>query len=84
MPFFRSLLSDKLSAINAKMGRLSTLVEQSTDMGEQMAKMQREQLAVQNKLLNAEKLNGALLEKANRSSEELLNDLRYGQRYWVK
>ncbi|MBQ7769643.1 MAG: hypothetical protein IJ373_00460 [Clostridia bacterium] len=79
-----SLLSDKLSAINAKMGRLSTLVEQSTDMGEQMAKMQREQLAVQNKLLSTEKLNGALLEKANRSSEELLNDLRYGQRYWVK
>ncbi len=79
-----SLLSDKLSTINTNLGRLGTLVENSNVMGEQIAETQREQLSVQNKLLNAEKLNGALLEKANRSSEELLNDLRYGQKYWVQ
>ncbi len=37
-----------------------------------------------NEQISEARLNGALLEKANRSSEELLNDLRYGQRYWVK
>ena len=79
-----SLLSDKLSVINTNLGRLNTLVERGNEMSDQIDRTQREQLAVQNKLLSTEKLNGALLEKANRSSEELLNDLRYGQRYWVK
>lgn len=35
-------------------------------------------------LLNAQNLNNALLERANTQSDELMNELRYNQKYWVK
>lgn len=34
--------------------------------------------------LSATELNNALLEQANRTSDQLLGDLRYGQKFWVK
>ena len=35
-------------------------------------------------LLDSQALNAALLKEANRSSDELMNELRYNQKYWVK
>lgn len=35
-------------------------------------------------LIEAEALNAALLQKANKSSDELMHELRYNQQFWVK
>ena len=36
------------------------------------------------RIANAEYLNASLLQKANESSDELMRELRYNQRYWYK
>ena len=40
--------------------------------------------AQSNALLKAEEFNASLLEKANLNSDQLMNELRYNQKYWVK
>ena len=35
-------------------------------------------------LLDSQALNASLLKEANRRSDELMNELRYNQKYWVK
>jgi hypothetical protein len=43
------------------------------------------QIIANNKeVVNEQKLQTALLEKANKSSDDLMNELRYQQKYWVK
>ncbi len=65
------------SSINVLAGRIEESVEQNNLIAERNEATQRE-------LLSATQLNNALLEEANKTSDTLLNDLRYQQRYWVQ
>ena len=51
--------------------------EQLKDLNKTM-KMEGDRIA------KAEQLNASLLRKANESSDDLMNELRYNQKYWKK
>lgn len=64
--------------------RLKALSMDMVSVGESMNK----KLDFQNQRLDSQislqEMNAALLEKSNATSETLLNDLRYNQRFWIK
>ena len=64
--------------------RLKALSMDMVSVGESMNK----KLDFQNQRLDSQislqEMNAALLEKSNTTSETLLNDLRYNQRFWIK
>ncbi len=80
----------------SRMGQALTLCFEKLDMriqglSAQMVETQKATLATSNAMLErldtqiaATQANTALLEKANASSDELIHDLRYNQKYWVK
>lgn len=83
-----TLISKQLKDVSKKMGRFTSVVEEGQriqraqsdvlgEMGSKIVKLQQEQLS-------ATELNRVLLEKSNQSSETLLNDLRYNQKFWIK
>ncbi|MBQ8658333.1 MAG: hypothetical protein IJ506_04285 [Clostridia bacterium] len=80
-----SVLSSQLERVSSRLSRMATAQEESLAASER--NMQRlgaqisENLSAQ---VSAMELNNSLLKKSNSTSEELLNDLRYNQRFWVK
>ena len=80
-----SVLSSQLERVSLRLSRMATAQEESLAASER--NMQRlgaqisENLSAQ---VSAMELNNSLLKKSNSTSEELLNDLRYNQRFWVK
>ncbi|MBQ7338538.1 MAG: hypothetical protein IJW40_08820 [Clostridia bacterium] len=76
----RKILSsiDQHNATMADLGeRIGDLTRQVQAQGDIMARQTQS-------LIDAERLNGALLEKANQNSDELMRELRYNQKYWIK
>lgn len=74
-------LSQSFNMLNANITRIGYSIE---DMGTQMQSSQRAIESASGRLLSATEMNNALLKKSNETSETLLNDLRYNQRFWVK
>ncbi|MBR2647005.1 MAG: hypothetical protein IKD47_05565 [Clostridia bacterium] len=83
-----TLIGKQLNEMSQKMERVAYSIEEGqriqqvqasaiNEIGGSIVRLQQEQLSVT-------ELNKALLEKANQSSETLLNDLRYNQRLWIK
>lgn len=62
---------------------IDSLADKVEESAQGYARLAARQAALQGELLDAAQLNSALLEKSNSTSQELLNDLRYQQRYWV-
>ena len=87
-----NIIGDQLSQISRGVSGLERETKRTRYENERLAEEQGRALnnlgarfsEMQQKQLSATDLSNALLEKANRSSEELLNDLRYGQKYWIK
>ncbi len=80
-----SVLSSQLERVGSRLSRMATAQEESILSSERnMQKLGaqiKENLSAQ---VSAMELNNSLLKKSNSTSEELLNDLRYNQRFWVK
>lgn len=81
-------LSKSFSIISNQLASLQQELEKSNNLTTQVLAESLNQSQKLNELssaqLSATEFNSALLEKANKTSEELLNDLRYGQKYWIK
>lgn len=69
------------STMDSQFSRLSSQINGSLT---QSHNLQRQLSSQTRQLISATKLNSALLEKSNKTSETLLNDLRYQQKYWIK
>ncbi len=74
----------KLSAIGYTLREVSYSLDELSETVEESSRSYARIASVQGELLDATRLNAALLEKSNCTSQELLSDLRYQQRYWVK
>ncbi len=75
------LLSDQ---INRQYNSLSLGFGAMSEQTSQMISAISSQNESAKQLISAVELNNSLQEKANRSSDDLLYDLRYNQRFWVK
>ena len=58
-------------------------IEENTVIIREQAIQARTIGKLQEKLLTETQLSNSLLAKANETSDELLNDLRYQQKYWA-
>ncbi len=80
-----SVLSSQLERVGSTVSIMASAQEESILSSERnMQKLGaqiKENLSAQ---VSAIELNNSLLKKSNSTSEELLNDLRYNQRFWVK
>ena len=74
----------KLAFLVENSGRsISRAIEENTAIIREQAENARTIGKLQEKLLTETQLSNSLLAKANETSDELLNDLRYQQKYWV-
>ena len=74
----------KLAVLVENSGRsISRAIEENTAIIREQAENARTIGKLQEKLLTETQLSNSLLAKANETSDELLNDLRYQQKYWV-
>ena len=78
-------LEGRLQALSYQLadyqGEIAAGNRAAQEANERLSKSLSEKLDMQ---ISATKANALLLEKANRSSDELIHDLRYNQKYWVK
>jgi hypothetical protein len=92
-----SVRIDSLSAnMTKELNRLDSTIERNNSylisavsgtsaiLGSQINRFNEEMSRQNQALLKAQDINNALLERANTQSDELMNELRYNQRYWVK
>lgn len=77
-------LSKSFSVISSQIASLGGHIDLMTNAIKEGNDIQQRQTELQRKQLSATELNNALLEKSNMTSRALLNDLRYGQQFWVK
>lgn len=74
----------KLAVLVENSGRsISRAIEENSAIIKEQAINARTIGKLQEKLLTETQLSNSLLAKANETSDELLNDLRYQQRYWA-
>ncbi len=74
----------KLAVLVENSGRsISRAIEENSAIIKEQAINARTIGKLQEKLLTETQLSNSLLAKANETSDELLNDLRYQQKYWV-
>ena len=92
-----SVRIDSLSAnMTKELNRLGSTIERNNSylisavsgtsaiLGSQINRFNEEMSRQNQALLKAQDINNALLDRANTQSDELMNELRYNQRYWVK
>lgn len=91
-----SSISRHIESAFSRMGQALALSFNRLDsslktISSQLEKNQRSSIDLNDRLLakidehiNITEMNAVLLEKANKTSSELLDDLRYNQRFWVK
>ncbi len=74
-------LARSFQRLNRSLQSISSQIALSADRS---ADANRELLGKLDTQISTAKMNTVLLEKANQSSDKLLEDLRYNQRFWVK
>ena len=92
-----SVRIDSLSAnMTKELNRLGSTIERNNSylisavsgtsaiLGSQINRFNEEMSRQNQALLKAQDVNNALLERANTQSDELMEELRYNQKYWVK
>ena len=79
-----SVISNQLAQVNSNLKTIGGSIEQSNEKVKGLSERMELIRTNMGQQLSAIDLNNALLEKSNMSSTALLEDLRYGQRYWVK
>ena len=74
----------ELKKINTNIKNTSDALEKTSgSLKEHLNSISSTTKLQQQTLMNIEKLNSALLSQANKSSDELMHELRYNQKYWA-
>ena len=83
-----TLISKQIGAMSKNINRLGNITAEGqrvqNEQNATIAAMGAKLVHLQEEQLSSNEMTQALLEKANVSSEQLLTDLRYNQRLWIK
>lgn len=79
-----SSLTDLSYTVQRCSASVRDAIKDNTAIIEEHLESSRKMIDLQRSLISETQLNNSLLEKSNETSDTLLNDLRYQQKYWVK
>lgn len=79
-----SIISYQIEKNYRKLDEINSNISTLSSVGNKIAFQQEKLITSTEKLISDTEISNSLLEKANRSSDELLNDLRYHQNTWLK